>query len=198
MILLGQNAKKTIFSFSIICLVVLFLIMNVKAATTSRFYANGTGTEVDLSSSITKLELETGTHEMQLSIELLTINQEAYNIIEIKIDYKIGSYYADYIELNGTLDGVGNKIKDNETFQYEIEWGVTKIEMKLSLTENISESIKNPYSSLWLNFFTIKPLESEASFFFIVSFIPLLLLGLNYTKKRKIIKKIDFFEKIYD
>jgi hypothetical protein len=188
---LRHKAKKNLFGFSVIAIILFFSITNINAVTNSRFYANGSGTEVKLSAVIPDFELETGTYEMNLTLELLTLNPEAFNIIEIELDYRIKTdYYTGYLELDETLDEVGSILDDNTTFYYNTEWGTSIMEITITLTENISESIKNSYSSLWFNFFSLKPKIVETNLPFGASMLVLLIFGLTYRKKRVLCKKI--------
>ena len=151
-----------------LCIIFLFLpFYHVNAVIESNDIDWETGTIVRLKGEISSTKLTSDIHTLGLSLTLLSLNESATEIYNIRIDYRIPGHFFQYTPLP-KLTTINSTSQANVVFQYDTSWGNCTLDLKLSLYEN-NTLIEDPnFTKDWKVYFYIAtipttPTETQTS-----------------------------------
>ncbi|MHA1407804.1 MAG: hypothetical protein ACTSSG_10570 [Candidatus Heimdallarchaeaceae archaeon] len=121
-----------------------------------------TGTEIRLKAEIPSQYLNDETYLLTVTITLLKLNDEAVDIHDIAVEYKIAGYTSGTINLE-TLTSIGDPQTGFTYFTYLTSWGINYLQLKLTCRENIYLAPDPELYTDWENFLLIKPEEETSS-----------------------------------
>ncbi len=116
----------------------------------------GTGTIVNLMGEISSEKLTDDLHTLSITLTLLSLNDTAVELYNIRVDYRIPDHFSQYRPLS-RLSTINSTSKVDVLFQYDSLWGNCNLEMSLSFDEN-NTLINDPtYVTGWIVYFNLEP-----------------------------------------
>lgn len=116
-----------------------------------------TGTKIDIMAEIDSTTLESGQHSIAITVRLIDLNDDANDIHDIEVQYRIPGYYSSSIVSFDPIATTGNFQTLNRYFNYQKEWGINYLEFKIECMEDIPLLPDNNLFSDWTDFFLLNP-----------------------------------------
>jgi len=128
----------------------------VKAVITDNNLDWGTGTIVNLMGEISSEQLTDDLHTLSITLTLLSLNDTAVELYNIRVDYRIPDHFSQYRPLS-RLSIINSTSKVDVLFQYDSLWGNCNLEMSLSFDENNTLTDDPTYVTGWIVYFNLEP-----------------------------------------
>lgn len=147
--------KKSLAIFLILTLFS-FPSHHVKAVTNSYNINMFSGTSIRLSGEISSEKLTSDIHDLAITIKLLSLNESAVAIYNIRVDYRIPEHFSQYRPFV-SLSEINSTSQASAVFQYDAIWGNCTFEMKVSFIENNTLTDDPTFATDWMVFFNLEP-----------------------------------------
>ena len=143
----------------ILIAVVFSSFLTINAASASRLMTWSTGTKIDVTVEIASINLEDGLHLVDITVELYDLSDDAIDIHDIELQYRIQGHYLSGIVNFDPIITVGNSQTLGRYFDYEKAWGIVYLEIKLECIENIPLQPDQPLVADWGNMILLYPVH---------------------------------------
>ena len=138
-------------------------LIGIDAAMTGINWSWDTGTKIDIMAEIDSTTLESGQHSITITVRLIDLNNDANDIHDIEVQYRIPGYYSSSIVSFDPIATTGDFQTLNKYFNYQKEWGINYLEFKIECKEDIPFLPDNHLVSDWTDFFLLKPADDPTT-----------------------------------
>jgi len=169
-------------------LLVGFLLVNVNysfALKNTKTLEAADGARVYFSAEIDSAQLNTSDHFIIISIQLAELGEGASGTKDFRVDYRLGSYFEDFVEFDGSMWSIMGYESENVTIPFKKKWDGVDLEMKLSYTSSYTFGHDVYAISDWLLFFTLYSSEENASMNLSYLVLPLIVIAILSTRRKK-------------
>jgi len=147
-----------------VVLLILFAIffipcMNINAASATVHWTWETGTKIDITAEIDSINLEDGLHLFDITVKLVDLNDDANDIHDIEVQHRIQGHYLSGIANFDPIITIGNSQTIERYFEYEKDWDIVYLEIKLECIENIPLQPDQPLVADWGNMILLYPVH---------------------------------------
>ncbi len=151
----GELMKK-IAAFVLIFSIFLLPINHVNAVIENNDLNSGTGTSIRLTGEIVSEKLTDDIHTLGITVMLLSLNESATEIYDVRVDYRVTGHFSQYRPLS-RLSVINSTTQADATFQYDSIWENCTLEMMVTYTENNTLTADPTFVSSWVLFFNLEP-----------------------------------------
>ena len=116
----------------------------------------GSGTSIRFTGEIASEKLTDDFHTLRITVTLLSLNESAVELYNIRVDYRIEGHFSQYRPLS-RLSSINSSSSVDVLFQYDSLWENCTLDMKISFDENNTLTSDPTYFTDWIVFFNLEP-----------------------------------------